>query len=90
MADETTPPVVTPGPSTSEGKLAIVATILSVLGAVIPPLWIALTDIATKFPDVRWIAGLVSVAGILSSILVSLGYSKTRTALKIAALNAGP
>ena len=87
MADPVTP-AVTPGLSTSEGKIALVTTILGIAGSVVPSLWLMFSDLATRMPEVRWLAGAVSVLALLGTILGSLGYTKQRTALKVEALKA--
>ena len=85
---ETVPatPVVKPGLQTSEGKLAAISAGLGVLAAIVPPLWLMLSNLAESLPQVRWIAAAVTAVGILSTVLVSLGYTNARTALKKAAL----
>ena len=79
-------PAVKPGLQTSEGKLAAISAGLGVLAAIVPPLWLMLSNLAESFPQVRWIAAAVTAVGILSTVLVSLGYTNARTALKKAAL----
>lgn len=83
MADE-----VKPGSQTTEFKLALIAQVLGIAGAILPPLWVFLTDVSKAFPEVRWIALGASVVGSLVTMLASLGYSKSRAAVKSAALSA--
>ena len=86
MADTASP--LTPGPSTSEGKIAIASTVLGVLAAVIPPLWTAFSNLKETYPQVTWIAGIVSVLGVVTTLLTALGYGSQRTALKQTAIQA--
>ena len=92
MSDETTTtPQTDPlakSTSTLEGKLAIVGTVLGILGAVVPPVWEALSGVAATYPQVRWLVGLVSALGLVTTILVTLGYAKSRAAVKVAAIQA--
>lgn len=69
--------------------MVALSQILAIAGAVVPPVWVALSDIASKYPDVRWLAGAVSVVSLLWSVLSAMGYAKQRTALKMAAMR-GP
>lgn len=89
MSDPVTPsPVVTPGLQTSEGKFAVVATVLSILAAVVPGLAALFTDLAVRFPGAVWIGAVVTALGVVGSILTALGYGAQRTALKVTALKA--
>lgn len=80
---------VTPGVKTSEFKMALVAQALGVVGAIVPPLWVFASSVADTFPEVRWIAAVVSVLSLLWTVLAALGYAKQRTELKKVALTAG-
>jgi len=79
-------PTLKPGLQTSEGKLAAVSAVLSVLATVVPPLWLMFSTLADAYPNIRLLAAAVSCLGLLSTVLVSLGYTNARTALKKAAL----
>lgn len=87
MAATTDP--LAPGLATTEGKLAAVAGALGVAGAVVPVLWTALSDLATTYPQIRWLAAAVSVLSVLWTVLGAMGYAKQRTALKVAAIQVG-
>ena len=84
-----TTPTVTPGPQTSEGKLAIVATVLGVLGTVVPPLADFFSNMAAAYPGAHILVTITSVVSLLATILVTLGYAKARSSVKVAALQAG-
>jgi uncharacterized membrane protein len=72
------------GLTTSEGKIAAISTLLSILAAVIPGLISVFSDLAARYPDWGWIATVVTVLGIAGSVLTAIGYSKARSDVKVA------
>lgn len=86
MADET--PVVAPGSQTSEYKVTLITTVLTIAATVVPSIVTVLTDLQMKFPAWGWIAGIISVLGIVGTILNALGYTRARAQVKVAALEA--
>lgn len=84
MAD----PVVTPGNQTSEYKVTVFVSILTILSTVVPYLVTIFTDLQAKFPAWTWIAPILTILGILGAVINALGYQSARTQVKVAALNA--
>ena len=61
------------------------------LATVVPTLATLFTDLASKFPAWSWTGPVIGALGIVGTVLTALGYTKQRTALKIAALESqGP
>jgi hypothetical protein len=89
MADPVTEAAVTPGIQTSEFKLAAVSQVLGILATVIPTLLTLFTDLKTSYPNWTWLGPLIGGLGIAATVLTSLGYTKARAAIKVAALQAG-
>lgn len=88
MADATLP-VVTPGSQTSEFNLAKIVT---TAGTVIAILFGLLSQAQGVIPGgskaAGYIAAALAVLGIVMKILVTLGYTDSRTQQKVAAINA--
>lgn len=76
------------GHTTTEWKVTIVASVLSILVTVV--------GVASNFLDVvqqagvtgRWVTIATTVVGVLGTVLTALGYTVTRKQIKVAALNA--
>jgi hypothetical protein len=78
-----------PGLKTTEGIAAFATLALTILAAVVPPLWDALSSLSKTFPEVHYIASALSVVGLLGSVIVALGYGKQRASIKAAAVMGG-
>jgi hypothetical protein len=82
-------PDVTPGPQTSEYKLArlnaYVGLALVILGAVGE----VLAEVVQVFPGLHWAAVALIAIGAIQKAAGSIGYSVSRAAVKSAALGAG-
>jgi uncharacterized membrane protein YeaQ/YmgE (transglycosylase-associated protein family) len=78
MAD----PAITPGPQTSEGKIAIVTVVLGILGTITPALLEMFTSLKDAYPNSAVLATVASVVGMLVTLLTALGYIKARSSLK--------
>jgi hypothetical protein len=92
MADPVTTPApgaVTPGTQTSEFKVTVVATILSILATVVPTLISIFGDLQAKFPSWTWAGPVLGMLGIIGTVLTALGYQSTRAQVKEAASAAG-
>ena len=75
------------GLTTSEGKMTLVVLVIgTILEAVAVPL---LKSLETSHPSWVWVPIVLVAAGAALQVLSLLGYQRTRTALKAAALNAG-
>jgi hypothetical protein len=80
-------PAITPGLQTSEGKAALVAVILGVLGTALPPVIAMFSELGKSYPNSALLATIASVLAIGLTCLTATGYAKQRTTLKVAALN---
>jgi hypothetical protein len=85
-------PGVTPGNQTSEYQLTnraswigIVFMVLGVVVEVADALVQTLAPIAAQFPDVKWIGAVLLVAGAIVKVATTVGYARSRAAVKAAA-----
>lgn len=72
------------GLSTSEGKLAVAAFIMGMLleGSIVP----MLQSLQAAHPEYAWVAPALGGAGLLLQLASLLGYTSSRTRLKLAIL----
>lgn len=89
MSDTTTPQAdaIRKGLSTSEGKLALLAFVVgTVLDGVVP----LLQQEHLLHPDAVWVTMALVVAGLTLQVASVLGYTRARTAIKLAILAPSP
>lgn len=88
MADTSTtpvPPTVVPGVATSEFKVTIIATVLSVLATVVGVVLDLLQSAQDAGVNGKWMSIALSVFGVLGVVLTAIGYQVTRAHVKAAA-----
>lgn len=76
---------VTPGSGTSEFKFAAA---VAVLGAILAGLSVSLGQLQQILPEQQWISVAGVIVGGLMTLISSLGFSKSRTVVKVAASQA--
>lgn len=74
------------GTTTSEYAATKWTVILSIAAVVVGAIADVLAELAPQFSGLKWYGIAVTVVGLIVSVLATLGYTRNRTALKIAAL----
>jgi hypothetical protein len=94
MADDTTPtvppqtPGVVPGNQTSEYRITIIATVLSVAATVTGVVLDLLQSAQDAGVNGRWLSIGLAVFGVIGAVLTAVGYQVTRAHVKAAAVAA--
>lgn len=84
----TTPVIVAPGSGTSEYRVTIVATVLSVLATVTGVVLDLLQSAQDAGVNGKWLSIALSVFGVIGTVLTAVGYQITRAHVKAAAAKA--
>lgn len=83
------PAPVTPGKDTSEFFVTKIAGVLAIVATVVGIAQSVLASLQQAFPTWGWVGAAMSVVGVLSTILVALGYQAARAKVKSAVESAG-
>lgn len=84
-----TPVVVTPGNQTSEYKITIISTVLSVLATITGVALDLLQSAQDAGVNGRWVSIALSAFGLIGMALTAVGYQVTRAHVKAAAAKSG-
>jgi ABC-type sugar transport system substrate-binding protein len=84
-----TPVVVTPGNQTSEYKVTIISTVLSIAAVITGVVLDLLQSAQDAGVNGRWMAIGLSVFGVIGAVLTAVGYQVTRAHVKAAAAKSG-
>lgn len=91
MAETTSPPAVTdpekPGRKTSEGQYTL-GVIISGILAILAGVAVAIAQLQDVLPGAPWLGVALAAIGSIQAIAAQLGFTKNRTDLKIAMLEA--
>ena len=81
-------PAVTPGNSTSEFKVTVVASVLSILATITGVALDLLQSAQDAGVQGKWLTLALSIFGVIGMVLTAIGYQITRAHVKAAASNA--
>ncbi len=88
MADTVTTPGVAPGNTTSEYRVTIVATALSVLATITGIALDLLQSAQDAGVNGKWLSIALSIFGVIGTVLTAIGYQVARAHVKAAAVSA--
>jgi hypothetical protein len=83
-----TPPSVAPGVASSEFKVTVVATVLSVMATVTGVVLDLLQSAQDAGVNGKWLSIALSIFGVIGAVLTAIGYQITRAHVKAAASKA--
>lgn len=83
-----TPVVVTPGNQTSEYKVTIISTVLSIAAVITGVVLDLLQSAQDAGVNGKWLSIGLSIFGVIGAVLTTVGYQVTRSHVKAAASKA--
>ena len=82
------PTVPAPGETTTEYAVTKITIVLTIVAAVVGGAIGLLQQLSVILPDNKSVGVMLSIAGVIGTVLTALGYQVTRAQVKVAAHNA--